>query len=122
MTFYQLEAVLHAKRSGGATNVVIIDVRDGDEVEDSGKIEFSINIPSNELKSALNMKSSDFQKKYGHPKLKKANELIFYCSKTARGAFAADYFYNEGYRSLKYLHEGYKGWIEKEQIADEADL
>ncbi|XP_067008454.2 rhodanese domain-containing protein CG4456 isoform X2 [Anabrus simplex] len=61
-------------------DVIIIDVRNPNELEESGKIEGSINIPLKELRFALEYLSiEEFQYKYGIPRPKLDAPLIFHC-------------------------------------------
>nr|CAH7719481.1 unnamed protein product [Callosobruchus chinensis] len=80
-------------------NTTIIDVREPQEVQQSGVIGPSVNIPLSELKDALKkMKDKAFQKKYGINKPGVDDQLIFYCLTESRATRGADIVHSLGYK------------------------
>lgn len=120
--FYELDAIVHARRNGGGEDYTIIDVRDADERLSEGAIPTSINIPANELKSAMKMRSTAFEKKYGVRKPTKKDKIILYCRTSQRSTFSAIYLVNEKYEQVFYLVGGHEEWLKHERNVDHADL
>lgn len=120
--YYELEAIVHARRNGAGKEYTIIDVRDPDERESEGFVATSINIPAYDLKDAMKMRSGAFEKKYGVAKPSKKDKIILYCNKGQRSSFSAEYLINEKYEKVSYLYGGYEEWHKHQQNAEEADL
>uniref|UniRef100_A0A1B6D4J2 Rhodanese domain-containing protein n=1 Tax=Clastoptera arizonana TaxID=38151 RepID=A0A1B6D4J2_9HEMI len=90
----ELETLLKSK------NVYVIDVREKHEINKSGKIPTSINIPLDDLKEALNENSEDFQKKYGRKKPDKNDNIVMYCRRGPRSIKARKEAVRHGYKKL----------------------
>jgi rhodanese-related sulfurtransferase len=61
------------------------------------------NIPLPEFEEALELPEKDFEKKYGFPKMKKAEVLIVHCRTGGRSAVAAAIAEKRGYQVRNFL-------------------
>ena len=84
------KAQLEQKLKGGT---LLIDVRDPEEVKETGPIavgkQQGKNVPLNELAKALALSPADFKKKYGFDKPGESQEVIFNCKAGRRSAMAS---------------------------------
>ncbi|XP_044570633.1 rhodanese domain-containing protein CG4456 isoform X2 [Drosophila ananassae] len=69
--------------------ICLIDVRQRKELEETGRIPASINIPLDELEEALTLERANFKLKYGRAKPQKDTKIIFSC-KSGRRAEKAE--------------------------------
>lgn len=83
-------------------NYRLIDVRNPDELV-HGMIPTAKNIPLPEFEEALELPEKDFEKKYGFPKMKKAEVLIVHCRTGGRSAVAAAIAEKRGYQVRNFL-------------------
>ncbi|CAK1553709.1 unnamed protein product [Leptosia nina] len=83
----------------------IVDVRNPDEVQSTGLIPSSINIPLNNIQQVLSsMSEEEFKRNYQRNKPKQSDEIIFYCKAGNRATKATDLALSLGYlKSKKYL-------------------
>ncbi|KAF5307323.1 hypothetical protein FQR65_LT07039 [Abscondita terminalis] len=77
------------KALGNDDNVLVIDVREPKEIQETGSIPGSINIPSGSVEKALNLDEDDFHSLYGHQKPPKDFPLIFSCRSGTRSLKAS---------------------------------
>src|SRR3989344_2798172 len=89
----QLKKLIDAK-----AKYILIDLRRDDEVV-YGMIPTAKRIPMEELDLALGMDADAFRKKYGFPKFKKEDKVIFYCHSGGRSSIATAYARKQGYRN-----------------------
>ncbi|KAI5633889.1 rhodanese-like domain-containing protein [Phthorimaea operculella] len=95
---------------------VIIDVRNPDEVQSTGKIPSSINIPLNAVDTALaSMSNEDFQKHFQRNKPQSDDELIFYCQSGRRSSEALDKALRLGYSNSKTYLGSWNEWSSKQK-------
>ncbi|XP_018566235.1 heat shock protein 67B2-like [Anoplophora glabripennis] len=95
-------------------DVLIIDVREPSEIQKTGKIGGSINIPLNELEKALkNINEDEFKGKYGKPKPIESFPLIFSCMLGGRAAKALALAEKLGFNDVRYYKGSWKEWEEK---------
>jgi len=78
----------------------LIDVREKEELA-YGMIPTAQNIPLHELEYAFELVSEDFQKKYGFPKPRKEDVVIFYCRTGGRSAMATAFAKAQGFVHAK---------------------
>ncbi|XP_072939662.1 rhodanese domain-containing protein CG4456-like [Epargyreus clarus] len=84
---------------------VIIDVRNPEEVNSTGKIPSSINIPLGTVHDALtSMSDEEFKRQYQRPKPSSSDELIFYCQSGRRSTEALDKALKLGYVRYVYFY------------------
>ena len=77
-------------------NEILIDLRDKNEIDESGTIEGSLHIPVNELRGRLN-------------ELDKSKSYIPYCAIGLRGYLGCRILAQNGFR-VRNLSGGYKTW------------
>ncbi|XP_038223063.1 rhodanese domain-containing protein CG4456-like [Zerene cesonia] len=95
---------------------VIIDVRNPDEIESTGKIPSSINIPLNTMQDALTMMSEEeFKKQYQRPKPSPSDELIFYCRSGQRSSEALNRAIKLGYSKSKTYLGSWNDWSSRQK-------
>lgn len=76
---------------------VLIDVREPDEYV-FGCIPKSTNISVNEIYHALRLENRAFERKYGVPKPKLDDPILFYCQSGRRSAMASEIAEQLGYK------------------------
>lgn len=94
-------------------DVIVVDVRNPDEVERSGKIKAKrwINIPLDRLEVALGLCEEEFQSKYGISKIAPdGSDVVFHCGKGGRGTKATLLAVKLGYSKCKHLEGGQSTW------------
>ncbi|XP_050293604.1 rhodanese domain-containing protein CG4456-like [Anthonomus grandis grandis] len=99
------------QNSGKNPDEVLIDVREPKELEESGKIPHSINIPLGTLENAFsNMPEEQFKTNYGINKPKKENTIIVHCKMGGRSAKAQILLRGLGYTDVKNYLGGFSDW------------
>uniref|UniRef100_S4PS43 Rhodanese domain-containing protein n=1 Tax=Pararge aegeria TaxID=116150 RepID=S4PS43_9NEOP len=95
-------------------NVLIVDVREPEEVKEHGKIPNSINIPLGNVSTALGiMTDKEFQSLYKRPKPTEEGEIIFYCMIGKRSGMAQQNAINLGYKNVKNYLGSWTDWASK---------
>ncbi|XP_034826225.1 rhodanese domain-containing protein CG4456-like [Maniola hyperantus] len=95
---------------------VIIDVRNPDEVNSTGKIPSSINIPLGNVQDALaTMSDEEFQKTFRRTKPSASDELIFYCRSGKRSTEALDKALKLGFNKSKTYLGSWNDWSSKQK-------
>lgn len=93
--------------------ILLIDVRDPHELQETGELPGSINVPLNELKFAFKeMSDADFQKRYGAKKPAVNAPLVFSCRSGARSLKALQLALDLGYNRAKHYKGGFLDWAE----------
>ncbi|XP_022117921.1 putative thiosulfate sulfurtransferase, mitochondrial [Pieris rapae] len=97
-------------------NILIIDVREPDEIKEHGKIPNSINIPLGNVTPVLStMPENEFAKQYNKEKPSDDSEIIFYCMIGKRSGMAQQNAINLGYKNAKNYVGSYTDWASKTQ-------
>ncbi|VEN36216.1 unnamed protein product [Callosobruchus maculatus] len=95
-------------------DVYIIDVREPTELQETGVIPSSINIPLGELESALkDLNDGQFRDKFGRDKPGKQDLIIFSCLKGGRSTKAQEISQKLGYQKVSNFVGGWTEWAEK---------
>lgn len=98
-------------------NVLIIDVRERNELDKTGQIGASINIPLGDLHSAFSLSSDDFQERY---KVKKPDtddsNVILHCLGGIRSKTGLDILKTLGYNKFRHFPGGWEEWSEKKNL------
>ncbi|XP_068182458.1 thiosulfate:glutathione sulfurtransferase-like isoform X2 [Antennarius striatus] len=103
------------KLVGQSQDLFLIDVRSTEEVERSGRIPGSVNIPIDTVDAALAMDPDAFMTKYGSTKPPvDAPELVFHCHMGKRGALATEKARKLGYTNACNYAGAYIEWSAKE--------
>jgi rhodanese-related sulfurtransferase len=88
--------------TGGA---VLVDVRDGTELQASGKAKGALAIPRGSLESRADPESANH-----NPALRKDRPVILYCAGGGRAALAGKTLREMGYTDVRNLG-GFKDWV-----------
>ncbi|KAG4068435.1 hypothetical protein HA402_007955 [Bradysia odoriphaga] len=94
---------------------LLIDVRNVDEVQATGQIPTSINIPLPNVKEELELSAEDFKSKYGRNKSLE-NEIIFHCYAGRRAANASAVAEGLGFTNSKSYPGSWTEWALKEGL------
>uniref|UniRef100_A0A1A9ZLA2 Rhodanese domain-containing protein n=1 Tax=Glossina pallidipes TaxID=7398 RepID=A0A1A9ZLA2_GLOPL len=97
---------------------LLIDVREPNELRETGQIPTSINIPLGVVAHELypDCDESTFKAKYGRDKPTIDTELIFHCKVGRRSHNAAEIAQQLGYRNVRNYLGSWTEWAEKESI------
>lgn len=98
---------LQVKQELDAGNVVLIDVRENEELLQNGKIKNSILAPRGMLEFY-----ADPTLPYHKPEFSKDKRLILHCASGGRSALAVRTLNQMGYSNVAHLDGGIKAWKE----------
>ncbi|XP_030030605.1 rhodanese domain-containing protein CG4456-like [Manduca sexta] len=105
----------YVKKATTNNDVLIIDVREPDEIKEHGKIPNSINIPLGSVSSVFtSMSEKEFQNIYNRPKPKENSEVIFYCMIGKRSGKAQREAIKAGYKNVKNYLGSWTEWASKQ--------
>ncbi|XP_049869817.1 uncharacterized protein LOC126369443 [Pectinophora gossypiella] len=94
--------------------VLIVDVREPDEIKEHGKIPNSVNIPLGTVTSVLSqMSEKEFEQVYQRPKPTEDTEMIFYCMIGKRSGMAQENAQKLGFRNVKNYLGSFTDWAAK---------
>ncbi|BFF98067.1 rhodanese domain-containing protein [Drosophila madeirensis] len=94
----------------------LIDVREKEELRQTGSIPASLNIPLPELDKALRLDSKEFKSSYGRDKPAKDSKIIFSCRSGKRVLEAEKIAKAQGYSNVVIYKGSWLEWAEKEGI------
>jgi rhodanese-related sulfurtransferase len=89
-------------------NVILVDIREGEELQQNGKIEGAVHAPRGMLEFY-----ADSTLPYHKPEFDKSNRLILQCASGGRSALAAKRLKEMGYDNVAHLDGGLKAWMEE---------
>ena len=92
-------------------NCNLIDIREGNELESTGKVENSIHIPRGKLEIYLDPNSALFQQGV----LDQKKEIVLFCAGGVRSALAVIALKNMGYEKISHIDGGF-GSISKSKF------
>lgn len=98
------EQVEQELSSGNAT---LIDIRESEELDQTGKIPGSVHAPRGMLEFY-----ADDSLPYHKPEFDKNKRIILHCASGGRSALAASTLKQMGYENVAHLDGGIKGWKE----------
>ncbi|MDC0452603.1 rhodanese-like domain-containing protein [Candidatus Pelagibacter sp.] len=84
-------------------NCNLIDIREGNELESTGKVENSVHIPRGKLEIYLDPNSALFQKGV----LDQNKETVLFCAGGLRSALAVKALKNMGYEKISHIEGGF---------------
>ena len=84
-------------------NCNLIDIREGNELESTGKVENSVHIPRGKLEIYLDPNSALFQQGV----LDKNKEMVIFCAGGVRSALAVKALQNMGYEKISHIEGGF---------------
>lgn len=99
-------------------NALLIDVREPEELKETGQIPTSINIPLGQIAEELGpaIDKDAFKAKYGREKPAKNSEIIFHCKIGKRSQHAAELAKTLGFQNTKNYLGSWMEWAEKEGL------
>ena len=86
-------------------NVVLIDIREADELKSNGKIAGSTHAPRGMLEFY-----ADSSLPYHKPEFDKNKRIILYCASSGRSALAVQTLRNMGFTNVAHIEGGFKAW------------
>ena len=92
-------------------NCNLIDIREGNELESTGKVENSVHIPRGKLEIFLDPNSALFQQGV----LDQNKEMVLFCAGGVRSALAVKALKNMGYEKISHIGGGF-GAISKSKF------
>ncbi|XP_023305340.2 rhodanese domain-containing protein CG4456-like [Lucilia cuprina] len=97
---------------------LLIDVREPKELQETGKIPTSINIPLGQVGQELadSVDKAAFKAKYGRDKPEKSSEIIFHCRSGKRSQSAAELARTLGYKNTKNYLGSWLEYADKEGL------
>ena len=84
-------------------NCNLIDIREGSELESTGKVENSVHIPRGKLEIFLDPNSALFQQSV----LDQNKEMVLFCAGGVRSALAVKALKNMGYQKISHIEGGF---------------
>lgn len=84
-------------------NCNLIDIREGNELESTGKVEHSVHIPRGKLEIFLDPNSALFQQGV----LDQNKETVLFCAGGLRSALAVKALKNMGYEKISHIEGGF---------------
>ncbi|TPP58421.1 Heat shock protein 67B2 [Fasciola gigantica] len=94
-----------------SNSVQLIDVREPNELKESGEIEGAVNIPLGSVENAFLMSDEEFRRKFAVPKPRKSDSnIVFFCRGGVRGMKALRTVGRLGYHGARNLKGGYLAW------------
>ncbi|ESS65747.1 hypothetical protein TCDM_05715 [Trypanosoma cruzi Dm28c] len=122
LSLFEMEALVKSKMEGENSDVYIIDVRDGFEVEEFGSIPFSVHIPSTEVRRAFRLREAEFMGNYKSRMPRKFDKIVFYDQRSGRAATAVEVVEAMGYQRATYFSDGFSEWKSKSGRSADEDL
>lgn len=91
-----------------------VDVREPKELVNDGRIPGAVNIPLNDVSSALELSADKFKEKYGRAKPSPDDpNLIFSCRKGVRATSAMQAAHAKGYHAARFYRGSFCDWVER---------
>ncbi|ALC45468.1 CG12279 [Drosophila busckii] len=94
----------------------LVDVRNKSELEETGVLPASINIPLADLEAAFNLPDADFAKSFGRAKPATDAVVVFSCKAGGRAARAANLAKTLGFANAKAYAGSWTEWAQKEGL------
>ncbi|XP_003698465.3 rhodanese domain-containing protein CG4456 isoform X1 [Apis florea] len=92
-------------------DILIIDVREKDEIGETGKIPGSINIPMSDVENTLiNFSNKEFKNKFNKEKPSKNTKIIFCCRAGRRSGIIQKQMQKLGYKNTYNYAGGWRDW------------
>mmetsp|Transcript_19865 Transcript_19865/g.24518 ORF Transcript_19865/g.24518 Transcript_19865/m.24518 type:complete len:195 (+) Transcript_19865:63-647(+) len=110
----QMSQVLKGVEDGNPENVIVIDVRNVDEIADTGKLSDVVEtlpLPAIANYGAFNMEADDFEEQFGFEKPTPDCTIVFTCKSGIRSNQAAQFAAMAGYTNLVNYMGGANEWF-----------
>lgn len=95
---------------------LLIDVREPEELKETGQIPSSINIPLGIVSQELAASDQVFKSRYGRDKPKSDTEIVFHCKIGKRSLKAAEAASALGFKNVKNYEGSWLDWAEREGL------
>jgi rhodanese-related sulfurtransferase len=96
-------------------NATLVDIRESEELQQSGKIAGSVHAPRGMLEFY-----ADPSQPYHKPAFDKNKRLILHCASGGRSALASATLKQMGYQNVAHLDGGFKAWKEAGKSVEQA--
>ncbi|XP_017036299.1 rhodanese domain-containing protein CG4456-like isoform X1 [Drosophila kikkawai] len=96
---------------------LLVDVREPNELEESGQIPTSINIPLAQVCQELVASKQIFECNYGRKRPELDTEIIFHCRSGKRSLQAAEVAVALGFRNVKNYEGSWLDWAKNEGLS-----
>ncbi|XP_031849897.1 rhodanese domain-containing protein CG4456 isoform X2 [Nomia melanderi] len=98
-------------------SVLIIDVREQNEIDETGKLPGSIHIPMGDVSNALlTLSEKDFKNKYDKKKPSKDTKIILSCRSGKRSAMVQEEIQKLGYEKAYNYTGGWLDWESNQKV------
>ncbi|KAH8306353.1 hypothetical protein KR018_008750 [Drosophila ironensis] len=104
------------KKLPGEPQKLLIDVREPEELVETGQIPASINIPLGIVSQELEASDQVFRAKYGREKPKPDTEIIFHCKIGRRSLKAAQAAASLGFTKVSNYEGSWLDWAKREGL------
>ncbi|XP_060526317.1 rhodanese domain-containing protein CG4456-like [Cylas formicarius] len=95
-------------------NVLLVDVREPNELNETGVLPNSINIPLGDVENIFrSMSNEDFKKNFGRDKPNLDTMIVFSCMKGIRSEKAQIIANQLGFKNVKNYIGGWMDWVER---------
>uniref|UniRef100_A0A2M3ZB97 Putative heat shock protein n=1 Tax=Anopheles braziliensis TaxID=58242 RepID=A0A2M3ZB97_9DIPT len=111
------EEIVQLAQQPEADAPLLIDVREPAELEATGRIPTSINIPVNRVKQELELPAAAFEAKYGRRKPSPTDPIIFCCRIGVRSGNAAHEAEQMGFKRVKNYVGSWLEYAEKQGLS-----
>ncbi|KAG5983832.1 hypothetical protein E4U55_006982 [Claviceps digitariae] len=109
-SFDEVRKVVDGEGDARSGKVVIVDVREPHELQQTGKIPGAINIPMTVAVPSFHATEADFRDKNGFERPSRDSELLFYCKAGVRAESAAELARQAGWDSVGVYHGSWLDW------------
>ncbi|KAJ6646954.1 putative thiosulfate sulfurtransferase, mitochondrial [Pseudolycoriella hygida] len=94
---------------------LLVDVREPSELQSTGRIPMSINVPLGDVQKAFSDDTTEeqFARLYNHTKPHLKDQIIVSCQSGRRSQIAAETLTNLGYKQIKNYKGSWLEWAEK---------
>lgn len=98
--------------------ILLIDVREPEEIQELGQIPTSINIPLGKVQTELapDVIPEEFKQKYARDKPSLASPIVFYCRSGRRSQHASELAVALGYTNVKNYKGSWNDWAKHEGL------
>lgn len=98
-------------------SILIIDVREQNEIDETGKLPGSIHIPMGDVSNVLQtLSEKDFKEKYGKEKPVKDTKIILSCRSGKRSAMVQSEILHLGYTNAYNYVGGWSDWENRQNV------
>ncbi|ETN62324.1 heat shock protein 67B2 [Anopheles darlingi] len=111
------DEIVQLSKQTEADAPLLIDVREPAELEATGRIPTSINIPVNQVKTELELPAAAFETKYGRRKPSPTDPIIFCCRIGVRSGNAAHEAEQMGFKRVKNYVGSWLEYAEKQGLS-----